>query len=55
MLAMTLISDLPSIIPAPNLVSNDNNYTNIVDGNPATCEQISDISFGIGFKVCLIP
>ena len=46
--------NLPSILPAPDLVTNDNNYTNIIDGDPATCEQIPEISCGIGFKVRLI-
>ena len=43
--------NLPSILPAPGLASNDNNYTNIVDGNLATCAQVSEVSCDIGFKV----
>ena len=43
--------NLPSILPAPGLVSNDNNYTNVVDGNLATCVQVSEVSCDIGFKV----
>ena len=41
-----------SILPAPDFVSNDNNYDNLLDGNMTTCVQLPHVSCGFGFKVC---
>ena len=44
--------NLPSILAAPNLASNDNNYDMLLDGNMTTCVQLPHVSCGFGFKVC---
>ena len=41
--------DLPAVLPAPDLVSNDN-YTHLVDDNQETCVEISSTSSN-AFKV----
>ena len=43
--------DLPSVLLAPDLVSNGNNYTDFVDGNPATCVDMDSTSCGPALKV----
>lgn len=42
--------ELQSVLPAPDLVSNDNNYTDLVDGNQATCIEVNSTSCN-SFKV----
>ena len=43
--------DLPSIVPSPDLVSNGNDYMELIDGNLATCVQPNMTSCGMEMKV----